>query len=42
MRENVDDDVFLRIHMINNFTFDEDHMQTEADIMMQEREMEEN
>ena len=35
-------DVFLRIHVINNFTFDEDYFETEADMMLKEREMEEN
>ena len=42
LRENTDDDVYLRVHMINNFTFEDDNGYTEADLMMQERELEEN
>jgi len=42
LRDSLEKDVFLRIHLINNFTFDEDYFETEADMMLKEREMEEN
>ena len=42
MRDSLEKDIFLRIHVINNFTFDEDNFETEADMMLKEREMEEN
>jgi hypothetical protein len=40
MRENLDKDVYLRLHIINNFTFDDDVLESDADLMMREQEME--
>ena len=34
LRESLEPDVFLRIHVINNFTYDEDIYETEADMML--------
>jgi hypothetical protein len=41
LREKLDLDVYLRIHVINNFTFDDDLVETDADINLREQEMEE-
>jgi hypothetical protein len=42
MRDSLEPDVFLRLHILNNFTFDEEGFETEADQMLKERELEEN
>ena len=40
MRQKLDPEIFLRIHVINNFTFDDEIFDTDADMMMKEQEME--
>ena len=41
LRDSLEKDVFLRIHLINNFTFDEDYFETVDGMMLKERGMQE-